>query len=107
MHDPCEHLPTGRLTGSGVTKPRLRDRRSDGGRDLLGRERSHREQQRERQLSGGRREQVAVEQGGGDRSPETWLDGRGMGEMTVAIVGLTLAFWFCHFLYQRKIFLRL
>jgi predicted acyltransferase len=33
--------------------------------------------------------------------------GRGMGEMTVAIVGLTLAFWFCYALYKRKIFLRL
>ena len=33
--------------------------------------------------------------------------GRGMGEITVSIVGLALAFWFCHFLYKRKIFLRL
>jgi predicted acyltransferase len=33
--------------------------------------------------------------------------GRGIGEMTVAIVGLALAFWFCHFLYKRKLFLRL
>jgi predicted acyltransferase len=33
--------------------------------------------------------------------------GRGMGDMTVAIVGLALAFWFCYFLYKRKIFLRL
>jgi predicted acyltransferase len=33
--------------------------------------------------------------------------GRGLGEMTIAIVGLALAFWFCHFLYKRKIFLRL
>jgi predicted acyltransferase len=33
--------------------------------------------------------------------------GRGVGELVVAIVGLVLAFWFVHFLYRRKIFLRL
>jgi len=33
--------------------------------------------------------------------------GRGAGELVVAIVGLGLAFWFVHFLYRRKIFLRL
>ncbi len=32
---------------------------------------------------------------------------RGSGELALAIVGLVLAFWFVHFLYQRKIFLRL
>jgi len=45
---------------------------------------------------------------GGD--VRSYLDhhiGRGMGDMTVAIIGLALAFWFCHFLYKRKIFLRL
>jgi predicted acyltransferase len=39
-----------------------------------------------------------------------FLDGHlapGAGEMTIALVGLALAFWFCHFLYKRKIFLRL
>jgi hypothetical protein len=33
--------------------------------------------------------------------------GKGAGELVVAIVGLGLAFWFVHFLYRRKIFLRL
>jgi predicted acyltransferase len=33
--------------------------------------------------------------------------GRGMGDMTIALVGLAIAFWLCHFLYKRKIFLRL
>ena len=32
---------------------------------------------------------------------------KGFGQMTISIVGLLLAFWFVHFLYQRKIFLRL
>jgi predicted acyltransferase len=32
---------------------------------------------------------------------------RGLGEMVVSLVGLALAFWFVHFLYRRKIFLRL
>ena len=32
---------------------------------------------------------------------------KGMGEMVVSIVGLLLAFWFVHFLYKRKVFLRL
>ena len=32
---------------------------------------------------------------------------QGCGEMVIAIVGLLLAFWFVHFLYKRKIFLRL
>ena len=31
----------------------------------------------------------------------------GLGDLIVAIVGLLLAFWFVHFLYRRKIFLRL
>ncbi|SPE62706.1 conserved membrane hypothetical protein [Verrucomicrobia bacterium] len=31
----------------------------------------------------------------------------GFGELVVAIVGLLLAFWFVHFLYRRKVFLRL
>jgi predicted acyltransferase len=32
---------------------------------------------------------------------------KGFGEMIIAMVGLLLAFWFVHFLYKRKIFLRL
>jgi hypothetical protein len=32
---------------------------------------------------------------------------KGFGDMMVSIVGLLLAFWFVHFLYKRKIFLRL
>jgi predicted acyltransferase len=31
----------------------------------------------------------------------------GFGELMISIVGLLLAFWFAHFLYKRKIFLRL
>jgi predicted acyltransferase len=31
----------------------------------------------------------------------------GSGDLIVALVGLFLAFWFVHFLYRRKIFLRL
>jgi len=45
---------------------------------------------------------------GGD--VRTFLDqhiGRGIGDITIATIGLALAFWFCHFLYKRKIFLRL
>jgi hypothetical protein len=32
---------------------------------------------------------------------------KGFGEMLITLVGLLLAFWFVHFLYRRKIFLRL
>jgi predicted acyltransferase len=32
---------------------------------------------------------------------------KGFGEMVISIVGLLLAFWIVHFLYERKIFLRL
>jgi predicted acyltransferase len=32
---------------------------------------------------------------------------KGCGDMVISIVGLLLAFWFVHFLYKRKIFLRL
>ncbi len=31
----------------------------------------------------------------------------GFGDLMVAVAGLALAFWFVHFLYRRKIFLRL
>lgn len=31
----------------------------------------------------------------------------GMGDTLVSVAGLALAFWFCYFLYKRKIFLRL
>ena len=40
----------------------------------------------------------------------TFLDdhvAKGMGEMMISLVGLLLAFWFVHFLYKRRIFLRL
>jgi predicted acyltransferase len=33
--------------------------------------------------------------------------GKGVGDLVVAIVGCLLAFWFVHFLYRKKIFLRL
>ena len=32
---------------------------------------------------------------------------RGVGDLVISVVGLMLAFWFVHFLYKRKIFLRL
>jgi predicted acyltransferase len=51
---------------------------------------------------------VAVRLVGGD--VRTFFDDRvtkGFGEMVVSVVGLALAFWFVHFLYRRKIFLRL
>jgi hypothetical protein len=31
----------------------------------------------------------------------------GSGDLLLALAGLFLAFWFVHFLYRRKIFLRL
>jgi catechol 2,3-dioxygenase-like lactoylglutathione lyase family enzyme len=31
---------------------------------------------------------------------------KGMGDMMISMVGLLLAFWFVHFLYRRKVFLR-
>ena len=31
----------------------------------------------------------------------------GFGDMMISIVGLLLAFWLVHFLYRRKIFLRI
>jgi len=44
---------------------------------------------------------------GGD--VKTFFDNHisGLGEMVISIVGLLLAFWLVHFLYKRKIFLRL
>jgi predicted acyltransferase len=45
---------------------------------------------------------------GGD--VRTCLDGRitsGLGDTVICVVGLALAFWFCRFLYRKKIFLRL
>jgi hypothetical protein len=51
---------------------------------------------------------IAVRLAGGD--VKTFFDthlATGMGEMVIAIVGLLLAFWFVHFLYRRRIFLRL
>ena len=32
---------------------------------------------------------------------------KGFGDMVISIVGLLLAFWVVHFLYKRKIFLRM
>ena len=32
---------------------------------------------------------------------------KGLGDMVISVVGLLLAFWLVHFLYKRKIFLRL
>ncbi len=37
---------------------------------------------------------------------DTYL-ARGFGDMMISITGLLLAFWFVHFLYRRKIFLRI
>jgi predicted acyltransferase len=51
---------------------------------------------------------VALRLAGGD--VKSFFDGhlaKGFGEMVITIVGLLLAFWFVHFLYKRKIFLRL
>jgi predicted acyltransferase len=51
---------------------------------------------------------VAVRLVGGD--VRTFFDEhvtKGFGELVVSVVGLALAFWFVHFLYRRKIFLRL
>ncbi len=51
---------------------------------------------------------IATRFAGGD--VKTFLDthvASGLGNMTISIVGLLLAFWFVHFLYKRKIFLRL
>ncbi len=33
--------------------------------------------------------------------------GKGFGELMISVTGLVLAFWFVHFLYHRKVFLRL
>jgi predicted acyltransferase len=51
---------------------------------------------------------VAIRFAGGD--VRAFLDAhvaKGFGDMVISIVGLLLAFWFVHFLYKRKIFLRL
>jgi len=32
---------------------------------------------------------------------------KGFGDLIISVVGLLLVFWFVHFLYRRKIFLRL
>ena len=56
--------------------------------------------------------------GGFRRWPPGWSGGdvkifldehvaKGCGDMVISIVGLLLAFWLVHFLYKRKIFLRL
>jgi hypothetical protein len=51
---------------------------------------------------------LATRLAGGD--VRIFLDGhvtKGFGDMAISIVGLLLAFWLVHFLYKRKIFLRL
>jgi predicted acyltransferase len=51
---------------------------------------------------------LATRFAGGD--VRTFLDAhitKGAGDMAISIVGLLLAFWLVHFLYKRKIFLRL
>ncbi len=51
---------------------------------------------------------VAQRIAGGD--VRNWLDAtfaKGFGEMIVALVAISLAVWLAHFLYRRKIFLRL
>ena len=51
---------------------------------------------------------LATRFAGGD--VRIFLDGhvtKGFGDMVISIVGLLLAFWLVHFLYKRKIFLRL
>jgi predicted acyltransferase len=51
---------------------------------------------------------LAARIAGGD--VQVFLDqhvAKGFGGMVVSIVGLLLAFWFVHFLYRRKVFLRL
>ena len=50
---------------------------------------------------------IAARFGGGDI--KTFFDNRvaGLGDLVIAIIGLLLTFWFVHFLYRRKIYLRL
>jgi hypothetical protein len=51
---------------------------------------------------------LAARFAGGD--VKVFLDDRvakGCGDMAISIMGLLLAFWLVHFLYKRKIFLRL
>lgn len=51
---------------------------------------------------------ISVRLAGGDI--KSFLDARvtqGFGDLMIVIVGLLLAFWLAHFLYKRKIFLRL
>ena len=51
---------------------------------------------------------LATRFAGGD--VRIFLDGhvaKGFGDMVISVVGLLLAFWLVHFLYKRKIFLRL
>lgn len=51
---------------------------------------------------------LAARLAGGD--VKAFLDAHivsGSGDMVISIVGLLLAFWFVHFLYRRKVFLRL
>jgi predicted acyltransferase len=59
-------------------------------------------------IIGGFGKQVGTRLAGGD--VKDFFDahlGKGAGDMLIAIAGLMFAFWFVHFLYRRKIFLRL
>jgi predicted acyltransferase len=59
-------------------------------------------------LGGGGFRRLATRLAGGDI--RDFLDAhvtKGCGDMVISVVGLLLAFWFVHFLYKRKIFLRL
>ncbi|HXU79311.1 MAG TPA: heparan-alpha-glucosaminide N-acetyltransferase domain-containing protein [Methylomirabilota bacterium] len=50
---------------------------------------------------------LATRFAGGDVRSFFNLRVAGLGDLLVAIIGLSLAFWFVHFLYRKKIFLRL
>jgi predicted acyltransferase len=59
-------------------------------------------------MGGGGFRRLAMRLAGGDI--KDFLDAhvaRGCGDMAISVVGLLLAFWFVHFLYKRKVFLRL
>jgi predicted acyltransferase len=59
-------------------------------------------------MGGGGFRRLATRFAGGD--VKTFFDAhlaKGAGDMIISIVGLLLAFWFVHFLYKRKVFLRL
>ena len=49
---------------------------------------------------------IATRLAGGDVRAFFTAQVAGLGDLVVALIGLLLAFWFVHFLYRRKIFLR-